>query len=257
MRVSSVATSAMFSLATPSSTSPSQSESEATAASLSKRQLAVLGELLAQAPVGQEEGADRALDRLALEGHALEVRIVLRRQHLLGGRDQLGPGRGHLDPVLLEQVLAVVEEHRVGEGRQRHDLAVDVVGGGVGRQVALERRLRLAERLVERHGPAGRGELCRPDHVEHQHVERRILRAHHRVQILRLRLRGVAAGLDGDLHVRVLRLVRVEHLAPDVRAGAGSRRRHAARSGPARRRRTGRALLASSRESSGFKVSSW
>jgi hypothetical protein len=118
----------------------------------------------------------------------------------------------------------------IGEIRQRDDLAIDLVGVGVGLDV-LRHHLGLvgAEITVERLGPTRGGPLRRADDVDQHHVERGILRREDGVEILLLRLRGRSAHLDLDLHVRVLLLVLVGDLAHHVgtllAAGKNAQRR--------------------------------
>ena len=92
---------------------------------------------LAHAPIRQQEGADGAFDRRALEAHALQVGIVFARLDGLGLLGQFAPGLRHGQMVFVQQILAVIQEHRIREGRQRDQLAIHRVGLGIGRQIAV------------------------------------------------------------------------------------------------------------------------
>jgi hypothetical protein len=144
--------------------------------------------------------------------------------------------------VLLEQVLPVVHELRVGKVGQRDQLAVDGVRLDVRLQVRRQDlRLVGAEVRVERLGPLRGCPLRRSDDVDQHDVEHRVLRRQHRVQVLLLRLRRRAADLDLDLHVRVALLVFVGDLAHDVgpllAAGEDAQRRLGLRGGAREERR--------------------
>ena len=146
-----------------------------------------------------------------------QVRIVLAGLDLLRRGLHLVPGLGRLKSVLLEQVLAVEEELRVRVIGQGHDLAVHGVGFPIGGKVPRHDLLLVGSKVgVERLGPLRGRPLRRTNHVDQHEIERRVARCENGVEILLLLLRGRAADLDFDLHVRVALLVLVEHLAHHV-----------------------------------------
>ena len=99
-------------------------------------ELAILGEIAARAPQRHEVRAHGAFDRRARGREPLELRILLAVHDDLRGDHHFVPRLRHRALVLLEQVLAVVEELRVREVRQRDHLAVDLVGIGIRLEIA-------------------------------------------------------------------------------------------------------------------------
>src|SRR6267378_1812494 len=156
-------------------------------------------------PVAREPLVGTALEddppQLLVARLALSVLDDLRR---LG---QVLPGRGGLPPVLLEQVLAVVEEPGVGEGRQRHQLPADGIRLDDGRKVLGDDVLR--DFLAQIHQVLG--QEARPDDVDPDDVDlARLLRK----ELLEERELLVGVLGDGDdLHL-VAGLLR-----PRLRAG--------------------------------------
>src|SRR6267143_2105871 len=80
---------------------------------------------------------------------------------------QVLPGGGRLPPVLLEQVLAVVEEPGVGEGRQRYQLPAHGIRLDDGREVLGDDVLR--NFLAQIHEVLG--EQARPDDIDPDDVD--------------------------------------------------------------------------------------
>ena len=154
---------------------------------------------------------------------ALQVGVLLSGVDGLPLRGQLVPGGGGLQVVFVEQVLAVIQELRIGEEGQGDDLPVEHVRLAVGRE-ELGHHLVLvrAEILVERFGPAGGLVLRGADDVDEEQVERAVLRGQHGVQVLGLLLGGRAADLDLGLDAGILGLEAVEQLAHEVRPGVAA-----------------------------------
>src|SRR6267378_3608556 len=154
--------------------------------------------------------AGETLIGAALEHDAPQLvvaRLALAVLDDLRGLGQVLPGGRGFPPVLLEQVLAVVEEAGVGESRQRHQVPADGIGLDDGREVLGDDVLR--DLLAQVHQVLG--EEARPDDVDADDVDlARLLRE----ELLEQRELLVRVLRDGDdLHL-VAGLLR-----PRLRAG--------------------------------------
>ena len=116
--------------------------------------------------------AGQAFVGVALEHeapHVLGARGALAVHHRLGGGRHLIPGLGRAELVFVEQILAIEQSGGVGEVGNGDELAVHRLRlddrGEVSLDDVLGRRRQINELI---------GELRRPDHVRHVHVDVRI-----------------------------------------------------------------------------------